>query len=73
MHCKCPLSGVERTSFGHAAMSVNDPKLALSPATPMTDKPEIKRGPVDTDRRYLTAAKPISNHKNRNYGGLGSL
>ncbi|MGB7829977.1 MAG: hypothetical protein WBL86_27370, partial [Pseudolabrys sp.] len=65
--------GVERTSFGHAAMSVNDPKLALSPATPMTDKPEIKRGPVDTDRRYLTAAKPISNHKNRNYGGLGSL
>ncbi|MFZ1003041.1 MAG: hypothetical protein WAN68_13665, partial [Pseudolabrys sp.] len=66
-------SGVERTSFGHAAMSVNDPKLALSPATPMTDKPEIKLGPVDTDRRYLTAAKPISNHKNRNYGGLGSL
>ena len=54
-------------------MSVNDPKLALSPATPMTDKPEIKRGPVDTDRRYLTAAKPISNDKNRNYGGLGSL
>jgi hypothetical protein len=39
----------------------------------MTDKPEIKRGPVDTDRRYLTAAKPISNHKNRDYGGLGAL
>ena len=56
-----------------ADMGLCTANVRFSPATPMTDKPEIKRGPVDTDRRYLTAAKPISNHKNRNYGGLGSL
>ena len=30
VHCKCPFSGVKRTSLSHCKMSANDPKRTLA-------------------------------------------